>query len=111
MAAAAAGDPKRLMALLAEDAELWSDGGGKAQAALNVIHGADRVARFFIGISTKQAPGLEIVFRPVNGRPGIVGYVGARADFALALEPHDSGRIAAVYIVRNPDKLKHLAAH
>ncbi len=109
--AAQAGDTTRLMAMLAEDAELWSDGGGKAAAALNVIHGADRIARFFVGIRGKQEPGLQMVFRPVNGRPGIVGYVGARADFALALEPAESGRIGAVYIVRNPDKLARLAAH
>src|SRR5581483_7206638 len=111
VAAAAAGDTKRLMAMLAEDAELWSDGGGKAAAALNVIHGADRIARFFVGIRTKQDPKLRMEFRPVNGRPGVVGYVGARADFAAAFEPQESGRIGAVYIVRNPDKLARLAAH
>jgi len=111
VAASAAGDPKRLMALLAEDAELWSDGGGKAAAALNVIHGADRIARFFVGIRTKQDPGLELVFRPVNGRPGIVGHVGSRVDFAIAFEPRESGRIGAIYVVRNPDKLARLAAH
>jgi RNA polymerase sigma-70 factor (ECF subfamily) len=109
--AARAGDTKRLMAMLAEDAELWSDGGGKRAAALNVIHGADRIARFFVGIRNKQEPGLELVYRAVNGRPGIVGYVGARADFALALEPGESGRIGAVYIVRNPDKLARFALH
>jgi RNA polymerase sigma-70 factor (ECF subfamily) len=109
--ASAAGDPKRLMALLKEDAELWSDGGGKALAALNVIHGADRITRFFIGIAPKQEPGLRVEFRYVNGRPGIVGYVGSRADFALALEPADDGRIGAIYIVRNPDKLARLSAH
>lgn len=109
--AARAGDAKRLMAMLAEDAELWSDGGGKVAAALNVIHGADRIARFFVGIRSKQDPGLELVYRPVNGRPGVVGYVGPRADFALALEPGASGRIGAVYVVRNPEKLARLALH
>jgi RNA polymerase sigma-70 factor (ECF subfamily) len=111
IAAARAGDAKRLMTMLAQDAELWSDGGGKAAAALNVIHGADRITRFLLGIRTKQDPRLELVYRPVNGRPGIVGYVGARADFALALEPGAHGRIAAVYIVRNPDKLARFALH
>jgi RNA polymerase sigma-70 factor (ECF subfamily) len=111
VAAARAGDAKRLMAMLAADAELWSDGGGKAAAALNVIHGADRITRFLVGIRTKQDPGLELVYRLVNGRPGIVGYVGPCADFALALEPGEGGRIAAVYIVRNPDKLARLALH
>lgn len=109
--AARAGDSKRLMAMLAEDAELWSDGGGKAIAALNVIHGADRIVRFFAGIRTKQDPGIALRYQPVNGRPGIVGFVGARIDFALALEPAESGRIGAVYIVRNPDKLARLALH
>jgi RNA polymerase sigma-70 factor (ECF subfamily) len=111
LAAAASGDRNKLMALMADDAELWSDGGGKAAAALNVIHGADRIARFFVGIRTKQDPGLRLVFRPVNGRPGIVGYVGPRADFALALEPAAGGRIGALYIVRNPDKLARLSAN
>ena len=111
VAAARAGDTERLMAMLAEDAELWSDGGGKALAAPNVIHGADRIARFFVGIRDKQEPGLELSFRRVNGRPGIVGYVGPRADIAIALEPGESGRIGAVYIVRNPDKLARLALH
>ncbi len=111
VASTAAGDTKRLMAMLAEDAELWSDGGGKALAALNVIHGADRIARFFVGVRDKQEPGLHLVFRPVNGRPGVVGYVGTRADFALVLEPKDDGRIGAIYIVRNPDKLARFAAH
>lgn len=109
VAAAHAGDTARLTAMLAEDAELWSDGGGKALAALNVVRGADRVARFFVGIRDKQDPELTLQFRPVNGRPGVVGHVGARADFALALEPGEGGRIAAVYIVRNPDKLARLA--
>lgn len=111
VSAAAAGNTNRLMTMLAEDAELWSDGGGKAAAALNVIHGADRIARFFVGIRGKQEPGLQMVFRPLNGRPGIVGFIGARLDFALAFEPHESDRIGAIYIVRNPDKLARLAAH
>lgn len=111
VAASASGDPKRLMALLADDAELWSDGGGKAPAALNVIHGAENVARFFLGMARKQAADLRIAPSPVNGRPGIIGYVGTRADFALAFEPGADGRIAAVYVVRNPDKLARLAAH
>ena len=111
VSAARDGNSKRLMAMLAEDAELWSDGGGKAIAALNVIHGADRITRFFAGIRGKQDPGIELVYRPVNGRPGIVGYVGARADFALALEPKEDGQIGAVYIVRNPDKLARFALH
>jgi RNA polymerase sigma-70 factor (ECF subfamily) len=109
--AARVGDNKRLMAMLAEDAELWSDGGGKAIAALNVIHGADRIARFFAGIRLKQDPSLQLRYHPVNGRPGIVGFIGPRIDFALALEPAESGRIGAVYIVRNPDKLARLALH
>jgi RNA polymerase sigma-70 factor (ECF subfamily) len=111
VSASRAGDTKRLMAMLAEDAELWSDGGGKAVAALNVIHGADRIARFFVGIRDKQEPGLTLRYQPVNGRPGVLGYVGGRIDFALALEPAESGRIGAIYIVRNPDKLARLAAH
>ena len=51
--AARSGDLHVLMSLLAAEARLVTDGGGKVQAALNVIDGADRVARFIIGVSAK----------------------------------------------------------
>ena len=48
------------MQILAADAVLYSDGGGKVAAALAPIRGADHIARFFLGIMRKAPPGLEI---------------------------------------------------
>jgi RNA polymerase sigma-70 factor (ECF subfamily) len=107
--ACASGDRTAALALLAPDAELWSDGGGKALAALNIIRGADRVMRFMIGISGKQPPGLRTRPARVNGMPGLIGHVDGAPLFTLSLDIV-ADRIAGVYIVRNPDKLRHLLA-
>ncbi|HVO04504.1 MAG TPA: RNA polymerase sigma-70 factor [Candidatus Cybelea sp.] len=103
----ATGDVAGLAALFAPQATLYSDGGGKAKAALNPVYGPDRIARFFIGVRDKQPADQVVVPRLVNGSPGFVGYVGSEASYAMAIE-FDGGRIAAVHLVRNPEKLRHL---
>jgi RNA polymerase sigma-70 factor (ECF subfamily) len=105
--AAANGDRAALMDLLAPDAELWSDGGGKAVAALNVIIGADRVMRFLAGVSRKQPARMQRIPARINGMPGVVSWLDGKPYMTLSLDIVD-GRIAGVYIVRNPDKLTHL---
>ncbi len=107
--AAATGDRTALMELLAPGAELWSDGGGKALAALNVITGADRVARFMVGVTRKQPASMRRVFARINGMPGLIAWQGRTPYFTLSLDIVD-GQVAGVYIVRNPDKLMHLPA-
>jgi len=99
-----AGELEGLVALLAEDATLLADGGGKAQAALNPILGADNVARFLLGTSVKF--GQYRTYRPVvvNGEPGIAGYMDERLDF-IATIAGDGERITAIHLVVNPDKL------
>ena len=73
--AARSGDLDALMSMLAEDARLVADGGGKVQAALNVIDGANRIARFIIGVRTKGfSEGTTWCFGPVNGLPGLIVY-------------------------------------
>lgn len=106
-AAATSGDIAKLATLLAEDAVLYSDGGGKRTAALNPIYGRERILRFFAGVSKKQP--LTATGDPtrVNGLPGFVLHEGGRVE-TLALEVRE-GRIVALYSVRNPDKLTHLA--
>jgi RNA polymerase sigma-70 factor (ECF subfamily) len=61
------GDMPALLELLADDVTLWSDGGGKARAALNPIHGPDRVARFFLGVLQKAPSALTIRPAMING--------------------------------------------
>jgi RNA polymerase sigma-70 factor (ECF subfamily) len=105
--AVASGDVAGLAALFSTDATLYSDGGGKAAATLNPIYGAEKIARFFIGVRDKQPEGARIEPRIVNGSLGYVVTVGNRVVQASHFE-FDGDRITEVHIVRNPDKLQHL---
>jgi RNA polymerase sigma-70 factor, ECF subfamily len=106
--AARSGDLDALMSMLAEDARLVTDGGGKVQAALNVIEGANRISRFIIGVGPKGlSEGTTLRFRPVNGLPGLIAYSTDGYVQTVAFEIEDD-RIRTIYSVRNPDKLRHL---
>jgi RNA polymerase sigma-70 factor (ECF subfamily) len=98
--------------LLAEAATFHSDGGGKVQAALKILVGAEKIGRFFIGLAEKY--GLMTIpwSRPlwINGLPGYVSIDPAGNVQTTALEIAD-GKIVAVYIVRNPDKLAGAAGY
>ena len=113
-AATQAGDLNRLMQLLASDVRVVTDGGGKVRAALNVIDGADRVAAFLVEATRKRADSwwrddFTFRFATVNGLPGVIVEapegVMQTAAFEIAGDV-----IRALYVVRNPDKLRHLAA-
>ena len=108
VAAANSGDVDALANLLAEDAVLYSDGGGKRLAALNPIVGRDKIVRFYDGLRAKGRARMDSI-SPVmlNGMPGFIAHTPEGTD-TLALEIAD-GRVVALYIVRNPDKVKHLS--
>jgi RNA polymerase sigma-70 factor (ECF subfamily) len=107
--AAQSGDAAALTKLLADDAVLYSDGGGKRAAALNPIRGADKILRFVAGITRKSPDLLNAQVRPatVNGLAGFVMREEDGAIDTMAFE-HRDGRIVAIYIVRNPEKLGHV---
>lgn len=107
VAACRAGDVKAVEALLAEDAEVHSDGGGKASAARVVIRGRDKVARFLTGVFHKPWLG-DVSPAQVNGEPGLVFRSGGEVVAVLSLRVE--GGVRAVYITRNPDKLGRWAA-
>jgi len=112
VAAVAQGDAGALKALLREDAVALSDGGGKKAAALNPIIGADKVARFFLGLARKlstRGAAISFTARQINGAPGLLLHVDGVLDQAVSLSIADDA-IAAVYLVRNPDKLRALSA-
>jgi RNA polymerase sigma-70 factor (ECF subfamily) len=117
LAAAASGDPGGLSALLAKDAVLVSDGGGKRPAALRVLVGREDIMRLYQGLAWRRAladPGGPLSVRSVrlvriNGLPGVVLELGDGPQ-TIALEPGPDGRVAAIYVVRNPDKLAHVTA-
>lgn len=110
LAASREGDADALSALLAEDAVLRSDGGGKRHAALAPILGRDRIVRFFAGVTRKlRESGYVLTPIParINGQPGVVLRDADGIVQTMALEIRD-GTIVAIDIVRNPDKLGHL---
>jgi RNA polymerase sigma factor (sigma-70 family) len=110
-AAASSGDAAGLSALLARDVTIHSDGGGKVLAFRNVIHGIDRVVRLFVGLRRKQVGHDPRMVRTVS-IDGLPGYVSVDRGEVLQTTALDirNGRIAAIYIVRNPDKLRHVVA-
>ncbi|MFI8189534.1 RNA polymerase sigma-70 factor [Streptomyces sp. NPDC085946] len=108
LAAAAGGDLERLMELLAPDVRLVGDSGGKARAPLRVLETADKVARFLVGAAGKNPPDLSVRFLELNGGPAVLALSGGEPDAVFQLDVAD-GRVQAVYVIRNPDKLRSLA--
>ena len=103
------GDAGALMKLLAEDAVLYTDGGGKRAAALNPIYGAEKILRFLGGIARKNPalPAMQLRAATVNGLAGFVMREEDGSIDTMAFE-HRDGRIVAIYLVRNPEKLRHV---
>ncbi len=101
------GDMAGLLELLSDDVTVWSDGGGKVPAALNPIHGPDRVARFFIGLASRMPATTQIRSAWVNGRPGFIAWIDRQAYMVAEVSFRD-GRIDGMRVVRNPEKLRHV---
>ncbi|MFC5723416.1 RNA polymerase sigma-70 factor [Streptomyces gamaensis] len=108
LAAAGGGSFERMLELLAPDVRLVGDSGGRSKAPLRVIESADKVARFLLAVAPNTPAGAELRFLELNGGPAVLLLDGGRPDTALALDVVD-GRITAVYLQRNPDKLGALA--
>lgn len=109
-----AGDVDALARLLTEDAVALTDHGGKASAARRPLLGATRVARFLVGLARKARGGaVDVTPALVCGAPALVARrAGGVVESALVLRVvrgHDGPRVAAVDIIRNPDKLQALA--
>lgn len=108
MAATRGGELEPLMAFLAEDATLRSDHGGKAAAARRTLYGARNIAKFFLGITRRFLPeDFSMRLTTINGAPGVITYAGTRPDTAFSIDAVD-GKIHAIYVIRNPDKLQRL---
>ncbi|SMH54920.1 RNA polymerase sigma factor SigJ [Azospirillum agricola] len=100
-------DYAAIVSLLSDDALWLGDGGGVALTALNPIRGADRIARFIIGVQRKH--GRAFAFTPVrvNGGPGFLTTHGGVFSGVWALDIAD-GRITRLYKIANPHKLAHV---
>jgi RNA polymerase sigma-70 factor (ECF subfamily) len=108
--AAASNDMKQVSSLLAADVILYSDGGGRAAAALNPIYGADKVMRFASGVMRKFGPagGFTLEATELNGAPGFLLRTSDGVHSALTMD-FDGDLISAIYLVRNPEKLTRVS--
>lgn len=110
IAASRSGDVAALTRLLASDVRIVTDGGGKVAAALNVIEGADRVAAFLSGVVRKGwTDDMTLRFDAINGLPGLV-LSGPRGLVQTTAFEIEGDVVKAIYVVRNPEKLRHLAS-
>ncbi|MDJ0462387.1 RNA polymerase sigma-70 factor [Streptomyces sp. H27-C3] len=108
LAAASGGDINALLVLLAPDARLIGDSGGKTKAPLRVMESADKVGRFLFAVAKQPVPDSEFRFVEVNGGPALLILSGGKPDTVFQVDVVD-GLIQCVYVMRNPDKLAALA--
>jgi RNA polymerase sigma-70 factor (ECF subfamily) len=108
-AASRSGDMQQLRSLLAADVTAYADGGGKARAAMQPIVGLDKVMQLHAALAPIFAENMSRVVRYgfINGLPGFVTIEQDDTLQTTALQI-EAGKIAAIYVMRNPDKLRHL---
>jgi RNA polymerase sigma-70 factor, ECF subfamily len=108
-AASRSGDMKTLASMLAADVSVHTDGGGKRPAVLKPIVGFDAVmqAHERLAVLFKHRSSKLVRAGFVNGLPG---FVTMEADGELQTTALDieNGKVTAIYVMRNPDKLRHL---
>ena len=105
--ALAAEDREALLEIVKDDATFVSDHGGKVRSARNIIHGAEKIVRFSLGLERKRGPGHRQVLAWINAEPTIVNWIDGRLAYTTSIET-DGERILALYRVLNPAKLLHL---
>jgi RNA polymerase sigma-70 factor (ECF subfamily) len=104
MRAARSGEREAMRALMAEDAQLVSDGGGKVASFAEILRGADRIANLYWAVSKRLADQVVYRMAHINGEAGLLRYVGGQLESAQTFVT-DGAHIVAIYTVRNPDKL------
>lgn len=109
MGAVVRGDMAGLSAVLAQDAVMVTDGGGKRTAALRAMVGPEDIIRLLEGIAWRNKTVWDGAFRParINGYPGLILEL-ADGPMTVAFEPGEDGKLVGIYLMRNPDKLGHL---
>ncbi|MFJ2667418.1 RNA polymerase sigma factor SigJ [Nocardia fluminea] len=98
------GDLSSLLGILDENVVLTADGGGKVPAIRQPVRGAELIAKMLLGWYTAANGWGRSVL--VNGMPGLVVFDGTNVGvFSFVV---DAGRVVAINVVRNPDKLRDL---
>jgi RNA polymerase sigma-70 factor (TIGR02957 family) len=102
------GNMVQLLSIVKTEAILYSDGGGKVRAAIRPIEGAERITMFLLGVLSKVPSGFSFELTTVNGQLGVVSYQDGQPNNVMTFHI-EGGQVAAVYLVVNPDKLRHVA--
>lgn len=103
----ASGDTQRLEQLLNEDIILTSDGGGKATAVLNPVHGVTDGMAMLFGLYNKFFRHTTMERGTINHQPALFYYEGERLATCQVFT-FENGRVHRMYFIRNPDKLLSL---
>lgn len=102
------GDTGQLIGLLDPDATAVVDGGGSVSAAAEPVIGAGAVTSLLVGVGDRE-PGLVLAEEIVNGRLGLLARSRGEIRAVVSVD-HVGGRVAAVWVVRNPDKIRAWSA-
>ncbi len=101
------GDFAALKAMLADDAELIGDGGGKVPSFGKPLQGGQRIAQLYLATSLRCGSALRVELVTVNGEWGLLRFIDGVLESAQSFET-DGERIVRIYVQRNPDKLAQL---
>jgi RNA polymerase sigma-70 factor (ECF subfamily) len=104
VAACGTGDLDGLLSLLSDDVVVWTDGGGKAQAAMRPVVGPHRASRFLLSVARKIPAGVTSREVVLNGQSGLVFEEEGQVIMALTLDVLGD-QVVAVRVMMNPDKL------
>lgn len=103
-AAVSSSDKQAIVSLLAEDAVMITDGGGKVEAARKIVEGAHKIANMYYHLAEKAKGVWDYCIVPINGDIGIVPSIFGQ-PFAATVFETENEKIIAIYQVMNPDKL------
>ena len=109
LVAVATGDVQGVLDRLAPDVVCTSDGGPQRRAARRPVVTAPRVARFLVNLSRRYQGRMDATPVSVNGDAGFVVRVDGQIDQVLSCAV-DGGRVVAVRIIRNPEKLHRIGS-
>lgn len=103
------GDFAAMTSMLADDAELVGDGGGKVPSFGRVLQGGRRIAQLYLATSLRCGKGLQVELATINGQWGLLRFIDGELESVQSFET-DGERIVRIHAQRNPDKLAQLVA-
>ncbi|WP_046114952.1 RNA polymerase sigma-70 factor [Aquincola tertiaricarbonis] len=107
--AVAQGSFGAMASMLAEEAELVSDGGGKVPSFGKVLAGGRRIAQLYLAARLRHGEAVRVELAVINGQWGLLRFIDGHLESAQSFET-DGQRIVRIHVQRNPDKLQRLAA-